>query len=198
MEENEIISQDEILEGGNTENAEKGFQGEADTLDDIVEDTVAVSDEESVAVLPETEEGSAIDEAEETADESIESLKAEVERLRNAIAEREKHASRMMEQIGEFSEVYPEKSLESIPSEVWNSVKGGVPLAAAYALYEKKTALHTALTREVNSKNAERSSGAVGKECDCLYYSPAEVREMSPAEVREKYNIIIESMKKWN
>ena len=104
----------------------------------------------------------------------------------------------MMAQLNEFSDVYPEKSLDSIPTEVWGSVKCGVPLAAAYALYEKKTAVQTEFAQAVNSRNAERSSGAVGRECDCLYYSPDEVRQMSSSEVREKYNIIIESMKKWN
>lgn len=196
MEENEIISKNDVLEGGTIDNAEFTVQDEVEISADILEDTVEGTAEGTAA--EESEETVALDAAEETPTESIETLRAEVERLQKVISDREMQTSRMMEQIGEFSEVYPDKTLESIPSEVWNSVKGGVPLAAAYALYEKKTSIHRALAQEVNSKNAERSSGAVGRECDCLYYSPAEVREMSPAEVKEKYNIIIESMKKWN
>lgn len=125
-------------------------------------------------------------------------LLAEIERLRAELDKRDKENIRMVAEVGEFSEVFPEASLEDIPSEVWNRVKAGVPLAAAYALYEKKSAAYQKFAENVNQKNYEQSSGAIGKKYDSIYYSPAEVKKMSPAEVREKYNIIIESMKKWN
>lgn len=129
---------------------------------------------------------------------NTEELLAEIERLRGELEKRDKENIKMIAEVGEFSAVFPETSLESIPSEVWNSVKAGVPLAAAYALYEKKSEAYQRITQSVNQKNYEQSSGAIGKETDSIYYSPSEVKKMSPAEVKAKYNIIVESMKKWN
>lgn len=130
--------------------------------------------------------------------ETLEDLRAEVERLRLALEDKQRENERVLEEIGEFTELFPKKSLESVPEEVWDKVKSGVPLAAAYALYEKKAEAQAAFTEEVNRKNAERSSGAVGREVGSIYYSPSEVRKMSAAEVKKNYAIIIESMKKWN
>lgn len=200
MQENEIITENEAL-------AEEAIEVEAETVEAKGESVEisepALADEgETESVTEEAESSEETVEVEDTDKDapadSIESLREEIVTLKRLIAEREQERDRMMVQLSEFSAVYPDKSLESVPEEVWSSVKCGVPLAAAYALYERKTALHNEFAKEVNSRNAERSSGAVGRECDCLYYSPDEVRQMSASEVREKYNIIIESMKKWN
>ena len=51
---------------------------------------------------------------------------------------------------------------------------------------------------EVNLRNALRSTGAITNAADSGYYSPDEVRKMSASEVRQKYGLIKESMKKWN
>ncbi|MBO5416936.1 MAG: hypothetical protein J6A83_09960 [Clostridia bacterium] len=148
------------------------------------------------ADMPQTAQ--AASEGIEGSDSETEALREEIRELRAALDAKEAEQSRILAQISEFSAVFRGKSLESVPAEVWESVSGGVPLAAAYALYEKKTEANRALTQSVNARNAERSSGAVGRESGSEYYSPAEVRKMSAAEVRKNYNTIIESMKKWN
>ena len=50
---------------------------------------------------------------------------------------------------------------------------------------------------EINRRNAARSAGHVGTNVAPEYYTPDEVRAMSPAEVRENYEKIRASMKKW-
>ena len=50
---------------------------------------------------------------------------------------------------------------------------------------------------EVNRRNAARSAGRVGTSLAPEYYTPDEVRAMSPSEVRENYQKIRASMKKW-
>ena len=134
----------------------------------------------------------------EVSSSETEALRAEIEELREALKEKEAASERILSQLGEFYELFPQVELRAVPENVWESVKGGLPLAAAYALYEKKRDAERALASAVNQRNAEQSSGAVGKDNGREYYSPAEVRKMSAAEVRKKYNIIIESMKKWN
>ena len=51
---------------------------------------------------------------------------------------------------------------------------------------------------EVNRRNASRSAGRVGTNIAPEYYTPDEVRAMSPSEVRENYQKIRASMKKWS
>lgn len=51
---------------------------------------------------------------------------------------------------------------------------------------------------EVNTRNASLSAGRVGTNLAPEYYTPDEVRAMSPAEVRENYERIRASMKKWH
>jgi len=149
-------------------------------------------------------EGSLVEDQSEEVCEEVENtdnsdvLREKIKQLREHLDRIEREHKRMFSEIGEFSEVFPNVSLEVVPSEVWSSVKSGVPLAAAYALYEKKSRAQLELADMVNQKNAERSSGALKGESDDQFYSPSEVRKMSPREVRAKYNLIIESMKKWN
>lgn len=127
-----------------------------------------------------------------------EALRAEIAGLRRELEEKELRKARILAELGEFSELFPQIGINAIPQKVWESVGEGLPLAAAYALYEKRTEAKNALAQTVNQRNAERSSGAVGRDSGREYFSPGEVRKMSSAEVRKNYNIIIESMKKWN
>ena len=123
--------------------------------------------------------------------EEIESLRRELEGMR------EKRTA-LISEIREFSELFGADALSHVPGSVWESTSGGVPLAAAYALYEKKLTKQRELAESVNQKNAAMSAGAVKNAAYVGFYSPAEVRAMSAKEVKKNYNLIIESMKKWN
>ena len=107
----------------------------------------------------------------------------------------------MMERMGaeceEFRALYPDSTLESIPDEVWGSVKKGIPLAAAYALAQRRAQRTEELARRRNLENSLRSPGAV-KDSSSGCFTPDEVRAMSPAEVRKNYQSIMLSMQKWH
>ncbi|MBQ8141093.1 MAG: hypothetical protein IJ038_05295 [Clostridia bacterium] len=152
--------------------------------------------EETLEVVSDTESEENI-EAEAEIDDA-DALRREIAELKSVIERKERESARMLSEIGEFSELFPESTLESVPEDVWDKVRDGVPLAAAYALYEKKTDARKKIVGAVNDRNAERSSGSISQSRDDLYYSPDEVRKMSASEVKRKYDIIIESMKKWN
>ena len=51
---------------------------------------------------------------------------------------------------------------------------------------------------EINARNASLSAGRVGTSLAPEYYTPDEVRAMTPSEVRENYEKIRASMKKWH
>ena len=131
-------------------------------------------------------------------EEAIAHFKAEIEALKLMLEKKNKEYERIFLELTEFAMVFPKIAIESIPGEVFDSMKSGVPLSAAYALYEKKKETDENNIREVNRLNAERSAGAISSGADGGYYSPDEVRKMTAKEVKKNYNLIIESMKKWN
>ena len=161
----------------NTLNTEESV----DTVDKELED---YSSEEENEKLP------SIDELNQT----IASLKSELEAYKNAAAEQEAIAK----QINEFSELFPDVSVRSIPDEVWDSVKQGNSLAAAYSVYEKRITEAARRIELINQKNAEKAAGVAGKNLTQEFFSADDVRKMSPSEVRANYAKIRRSMEKWN
>ena len=101
-------------------------------------------------------------------------------------------------QLGEFSELFPNEPLTALPDSVWESVRGGIPLAAAYALYRRKAELRAEQASIINKKNNGMSTGAIGRDTTGSFYTPDEVRAMSRSEIKKNYSKILDSMKKWN
>lgn len=134
-------------------------------------------------------------------EDEIEDLKQEIVYLRQellSLEELRKCLKWLIEQINEFTVLFPNHSLESVPEEVWESVKCGVPLAAAFALYEKKRFDAAQLAESINKRNASLSAGKAGINTASEYFTQEQVRSMSRAEVKANYSKIIESMKRWN
>lgn len=125
-------------------------------------------------------------------------LKAEIDKLRAEIDSIGAKRAAFISEIKEFAEIFGADNVSNIPDEVWESTNRGVPLAAAYALYEKKAAQRAEMTERVNKKNESMSAGAIKNATNPEFFSPTEVRAMSAKEVKKNYNRIIESMKKWN
>lgn len=96
----------------------------------------------------------------------------------------------------EFARLFPGTDVSSLPDSVCESVRAGVPLAAAYALYEKKKSFESFAAHEKNSKNAALSF-PISENGTEKYFSPDEVKSMSRDEVRTNYKRIIESMRHW-
>lgn len=180
-------------EAENSEIAETSEELSSDTP--FVDTQAEISDPEAEAESEDAPEEALgdleSDNKDERMSEEIESLRRELEGMR------EKRTA-LISEIREFSELFGADALSHVPDSVWESTSGGVPLAAAYALYEKKLAKQRELAECVNQKNAAMSAGAVKNAAYVGFYSPEEVRAMSAKEVKKNYNLIIESMKKWN
>ncbi len=125
-----------------------------------------------------------------------ERLRARIRELEQQISDSQILSERVSRECVEFERYFPDVSLRHVPEEVWGQVHTGVPLSAAYALYEKKQEQQKAVIEQRSAKNAAFSSGTLdsaGQE----YFSPAQVRAMSRSEVRENYDRIFESMRYW-
>lgn len=130
----------------------------------------------------------------EELNQTIAQLKKELEAYKAAEAQRE-HISK---QLNEFAELFPDIAVRSIPEEVWESVKEGNSLAAAYSVYERRITEAARRIELINANNAQKAAGAAGKDVTQEFFSADDVRKMSPSEVRANYAKIRRSMEKWN
>ena len=185
------------------------------TLDQMTEETVETlyaapeSLEESEELIEEeiesTEEIEATEKSPELPTDKTEPdaneiayLKAELDTLKKELAESRAFYSRLEGECSEFSELYPDVRLSSLPDSIWQSVRSGVPLAAAYALEERRAAIKALHAQRINGENRNMSSGSLSPDSRNDYFSPSEVKAMSAAEVRANYTKIISSMSKWH
>lgn len=97
-------------------------------------------------------------------------------------------------ELFEFVELFPEVAPSDLPEEVKHSE---LPLAAAYALYEKREARRAEKAKAENHRNAVRSAGGIRSDTE-NFYTADEVRRMTRDEVRANYTDILRSMQKWH
>lgn len=175
--------------------------------EEIITDTleISASDEQSASTAGETgpasEELTNTEESPIDPDVIISSLNEKIAALEaelSSFKEANERQQMIAEQINEFNELFPEITVRSIPDEVWESVKKGNSLAAAYSVYERKITEAARKIELINKRNASAAAGAAGKSAPKEYFSADEVRKMSPAEVRANYAGIRRSMEKWN
>lgn len=172
-------------------------------IEEIEENFDSADAEENTDHLPDEEpivEKEIDGELESAAEATIASLLEEISTLKEQIAKLEalkQTEARILAEIGDFVALFPDVPVEELPDEVWESVRAGAPLAASYALYERKRAAKAKRVAAINQKNASRSPGAAGTDTASEYFTPDEVRRMSRAEVHANYSKIKESMKKW-
>ncbi len=126
----------------------------------------------------------------------IDELRNELTRLREEITAREAFRARLEQEYDDFAALYPEVALTSLSDAVWTSVQNGTPLAAAYALEERRQMLLNRCAEQSNAENHAKSAGGI-QNAPNTHYTVSEVRAMSRAEVRENMTQIMESMKKW-
>jgi len=126
----------------------------------------------------------------------LEQLRSELTQLRQELASREAFWKRIGDEYTEFQTLFPQAELSSLTDSTWEDVKRGIPLAAAYALAEKRRLFLEEKASKSNSENQKKAFGALsGSENE--YFSSQEVRAMSQEEVRANYHKIMKSMQNW-
>ena len=154
-------------------------------------------------------ENTFIEEAEEDSGNAFETgaldevslLKNELETLRLELKsrdEREEMNSRMLKELNEFQEYFPEVDIRAISDEVWEQVKNGASLSASFALNLRKIEIERKKVNDFNEKNRRMSAGSLIQGDGEKFYSPSEVKRMTPAQVKAHYDDIVASMRHWN
>ena len=197
------------------ENAEEPSLSTSDTLESenaperiaggnqIEEETFCRADEHTAGVLADTDADFDSDCKEpdsQTQESELEHLRSELKHLREELALRDSRANqekRITREYDEFCSLYPDVPVSTLSQAVWQDVEKGTPLAAAYALAEKRKAVSLRKAMESNTNNRARSAGAVSN-AESIEFSPAEVRAMSSQEVRANLSKIMRSMQKWH
>lgn len=131
----------------------------------------------------------------ENTEEAVD-LRSELESLRQRLETAERTAREISAGWREFSELYPDADLNSLPDSFNSDIERGIPPAAAYALEMRRREIRRLKIEESDRRAREMSSGRVSGTDDGLY-SPDEVRAMPPAEVRKNMEKIRRSMKSW-
>jgi hypothetical protein len=167
------------------------------------EKTFTGADEDTACILADTNADSDFDSekpASQTQKSELEQLRSELKHLREELALRTSltnQENRATREYDEFCSLYPDVPVSSLSPAVWQDVEKGAPLAAAYALAEKRKAVSLRKAMESNTNNRTRSAGAV-KNAETVEFSPAEVRAMTSQEVRANLSKIMRSMQKWH
>lgn len=123
-------------------------------------------------------------------------LHTELEDLRTKLEKAERVAREITEGWREFTELYPDADISTLPDSFNAALERGIPPAAAYALELRRREVEELKIARADRKAREQSFGKIESAEDSLY-SPAEVRAMKPAEVRKNIDKIRRSMKSW-
>lgn len=123
-------------------------------------------------------------------------LHIELEDLRTKLEKAERVAREITEGWREFTELYPDADISTLPDSFNAALERGIPPAAAYALELRRREVEELKIARADRKAREQSFGKIESAEDSLY-SPAEVRAMKPAEVRKNIDKIRRSMKSW-
>ncbi|MBE6554053.1 MAG: hypothetical protein E7666_06910 [Ruminococcaceae bacterium] len=127
----------------------------------------------------------------------LDQLRGELKQLQKELADQRNFYQRVEKDYEEFRTLYPDTPISALPDRVWDDVRCGIPIAAAYALAEQRQRRLSEQAESVNRQNSQLSSGALlGTEPE--FFTPAEVRAMSREDVRKNYSKIVSSMKQWN
>lgn len=133
---------------------------------------------------------------EEVTDNAEVDLLAELDTLRRRVEVAERTAREISAGWREFSELYPEADIASLPDSFNSAIERGIPPAAAYALELRRREVTKMRIEAADKRARELSAGKLEPTEDSLY-SPDEVRAMSPSEVRKNIEKIRRSMKSW-
>lgn len=163
------------------------------TLKNKAEDDIGSPED----VSSENEDIPNVETAENSQSNEAEMLRQELSELQAYVEDKRSKEEKALCELEEFERLYPDVSIDSIDEEVWERVRSGLPLSAAYALREREKELQMNFAEQVNLRNSAAAAGSAGSPPCSDYFSPDEVKAMSGKEVRQNYANIRKSMNYW-
>ncbi len=126
-----------------------------------------------------------------------EALRARISELEAELASARTENERARKERAEFLKIFPSVDPDILPDGVAEMRERGVPLAAAYALYERirQNELDAALAASKRAASSLPQKLQAGGE---VFFSAEEVKSMSSRQVRDNFKSILRSMKHWS
>ncbi len=141
---------------------------------------------------PEKEQA-ASKEWEEKAEEAVESAEETTE-----ATEKTEDSDKLKQDINELLELFPKLKANAVPDEVWDRVREGDSLCAAYCLWVVKNAKEQLRIRDVNDKRSHAAPPPVADKGEGEeFFTRDTVKNMSPQQVRKNFKAILNSMDRW-
>ncbi len=137
---------------------------------------------------------------EESTSPSLDAMNAELEALReeNARLKAEMEKAARLEREGEeLKLLFPEANVEELPDEVKRDYNGGMLLAAAYSLYDKRRKVAEDNAKASNRLNGESTPGDIENDGQGDgSFTLEDIRRMPREEVRNYLERIYRSLEK--
>ena len=129
--------------------------------------------------------------------DETEALRSRISELESMLAAESGRNARELNERREFCRIFSGVDPDALPDEVLAQRDAGVPLAAAYALYEKLRQNELSAAAEADRKNASSLNPSVSHGGSATFFTANEVKGMSSRQVRENLHGILRSMKHW-
>lgn len=164
-----------------------------------------MENQETEKMFDDAEEIIEDEEREDISEDTVEDLRSmklqlegEIALLEGELERKREETDKKAREYSEFKELFPHADMAELAPEVLAMVDGGVPLCAAYALYEKRLSAKNAAAAAHNNATKQGGFGSVGSGAEEEFYTPDEVRAMTQSEVKQNYQKILRSMKNWH
>lgn len=110
----------------------------------------------------------------------------------------EEEIARLKNDVALLLELFPKLKADAVPQEVWDRVREGDSLSAAYCLWLVKTVKEKKRIGEVNEKNRAASLPKLDTGSDEGFFTREAVKRMSQEQIRKNLDSILRSMDSWN
>jgi len=162
-------------------------------LNTAASDTSTVSAENSGFDAALEADGDVIEATVEITEKELKELREENRRLKSEAEAR----ARFEKESEELLLLFPEAQTDALPEEVTESHKSGIPLAAAYALWDKRRILAETNAEASNRLNAAASPGPVSNDGSGEgSFTLEEIKRMPVGEVKKHLERIYKSLEK--
>lgn len=123
-------------------------------------------------------------------------LRSRIAQLEGELAELAARGERERAERQEFFHIFPNVDPDNLPDGALKLHEDGLPLSAAYALYDRIRENELSAARAASVKNAASLQEKINGGGEA-FFSADEVRGMSAREVRSNFKSIMRSMKHW-
>lgn len=137
-----------------------------------------------------------IEEEPEAAPMTEQTLLVRIAELEAQVSELQQKNEMTRLERSELKRLFPNADPDALPDEVVKLCADGIPLVAAYALFDRTRKLEQDAAKAANRKNSAFMNTGIQGGAE-VFFSADEVKSMSSGQVKANFSSILRSMKHW-